>query len=325
MLSLLIFLSFIVIRFAGARGLTTLYWNTNQAGVFSQYLQLKAVYHHCTTRNKQLVVVPSQSYHYPKETLNLCNLFNLPIEIVCAEIPANFSCENNFFLAVANQLEDTCYEGKVFFGSLPKGSGVMYMIRAVELPLQLLFNDMYVSIFENFRNAISRYSQINFTVVHWRRGDQFTSRCKNGKDQSVNCDDAEDLLHKVRHHTNSSTIYVATNEPQNSDAMVLLRKKGFLTYHSLASLMPHAYQSDSLAQLAVDVQLMLDAHTYLAWGVSEVHDVVEYERMRAGKSYCVGHVGSRMREGEQLNWCAYHLGQSPLNGTIDARNNSFSN
>lgn len=32
---------------------------------------------------------------------------------------------------------------------------------------------------------------------------------------------------------------------------------------------------------------MLEASTFLGWGISEINDVVEYERMKAGKSYCI--------------------------------------
>ena len=32
---------------------------------------------------------------------------------------------------------------------------------------------------------------------------------------------------------------------------------------------------------------MLDASTYLGWGVSEVNDVIEHERRLLGKSHCV--------------------------------------
>lgn len=32
---------------------------------------------------------------------------------------------------------------------------------------------------------------------------------------------------------------------------------------------------------------MLEASTFLGWGISEINDVVEYERMKAGKSFCI--------------------------------------
>ncbi|KAJ1429652.1 hypothetical protein B484DRAFT_419051 [Ochromonadaceae sp. CCMP2298] len=110
-----------------------------------------------------------------------------------------------------------------------------------------------------------------YTVVHWRRGDQVT-RCSKRLDTSVNCLPAPHLIAAVRRLSNDSIVYVATNE-QESGQLQLLREAGFLTFEDV---------------LAVEVSLMLAAPTFLAWGVSEIDDVVESERQRGGRTYCVG-------------------------------------
>lgn len=46
------------------------------------------------------------------------------------------------------------------------------------------------------------------------------------------------------------------------------------------------YHTGSVAAAVVDVQLMLDATTFLGWGVSLIHDLVEHARMVQNKSWC---------------------------------------
>ena len=45
---------------------------------------------------------------------------------------------------------------------------------------------------------------------------------------------------------------------------------------------------DDLTALYIEVSLMLQADVFLAWGISEIDDVVEAERKKAGRSYCAG-------------------------------------
>jgi hypothetical protein len=36
----------------------------------------------------------------------------------------------------------------------------------------------------------------------------------------------------------------------------------------------------------LEILLMLEATTFLSFGVGEVHDVIDFERSKAGRSYC---------------------------------------
>jgi hypothetical protein len=36
----------------------------------------------------------------------------------------------------------------------------------------------------------------------------------------------------------------------------------------------------------LEVTLMIEASTFLGWGISEVNDVVEYERMKKNRTFC---------------------------------------
>lgn len=123
----------------------------------------------------------------------------------------------------------------------------------------------------------------NYTVVHWRRGDQLSSRCSQRKDQSVNCGDASELIEEVGRLSSDHLVYVATNEdPQSQDSQTL-RQHGYLLFdEQLSSL----YQHGSVGSFMLEVRLMLDATTFLGWGVSIVNDVIEHERMLRRKSWC---------------------------------------
>jgi hypothetical protein len=284
---------------------TKLYWRANTAGLISQFLQFKVVYQNTQSHHKQLVVVPSKSEHYPGVSITLCEIFVLPEPISCSAVPDTVPCQKDFYLALTNSKANTCYNGRVFFGTVPKGSGPEFMLRAVDLPVSMTFAPVHQQRFQAFRAAAgidkTSANSVLYTVVHWRRGDQLAGRCKRGLDASVNCGHAADLVRKVRQHSNHSLIYVSTNEPQDSPEMHLLRREGFVTYHDVATASLPG-EIDALSVFAIEMQLMLDADLFLAWGLSEVNDVVEHERKLAGKSFCVGHEDSP--EGAQQNWCA---------------------
>lgn len=265
------------------------------------------MYHNCRANDKDLVIKPFINEHYPDQIVNMCQFFSLPASITCSEIPKHVEYTEDIHQALSDRTQDTCYDGRVFYGTMPRGTGSLFMVRAVELHLPLAFSDIYVGLFQAFRGALGiqnspQQGQHNtYAVVHWRRGDQLRGRCRRGLDTSVNCGTADDLAEKVHQHCNLSIIYVATDEPQDSTAMETLRSAGFVTFSDVATA-SFLGQTDSLTVLAVEVQLMLDAEMFLAWGISEVNDVVEHERMQRGKRYCVGQEGE---DRGQVSWCNY--------------------
>ena len=102
------------------------------------------------------------------------------------------------------------------------------------------------------------------------------SRCRKEMDVSVNCRDAPDLAAQVRRYSNDSMVFIATNEPQMSPSMEQLRKEyHFKTFISV----PNFDDLTPMQVLAIETLLMLEATTFLGWGVSEVNDVVEHERV----------------------------------------------
>lgn len=292
-----------------------LYWSPNNAGLFSQYLQLKLLIHHSAPLGRVLVVVPTTSPHYQNKEIKICEIFVVPSNVSCSSLPSKVRCTKNFEQLVGEPLlDDVCYSGTVAFSS---GARVRSLIiKSVDIPLQVpfQFTAAYEAVSILLFNNLLRTSCTNvvhcktlgkpFTVVHWRRGDQLQGRCLKSVDTSVNCQNATALVQRVREFSSDPIVYVATNEPQNSREMAELRRLGFVTYQDAARDNTHLWNADDFAVLAAETHLMLAATTFLAWGVSEINDVVEHERREAGLSHCIGQ--DRPAVELQHNWCTVH-------------------
>lgn len=181
-------------------------------------------------------------------------------------------------------------------------------------------------------------------VVHWRRGDQLQSRCAHAwtglRDFSVNCATAIQLVQAVQTQQALITltgsrinathvpsvqewkrpVLVATNEA-NETILDELRAHRF---YPIMDLMRHhcLYQTgsckttglSSLEEFIVESQFMTDAPTFISYGISQVNDVIEYERMKQGRSWCSqsnsaavkGSVRHKRQQGERnrhSSWC----------------------
>ena len=126
-------------------------------------------------------------------------------------------------------------------------------------------------------------------------------------DRSVNCEEAPQLIRKVKKYTKDSLIYIATNE-RNKSTLNTLKNAGFLLFDDLRKEVAKRSNVSSLNVvdiLAVEASLMLEASSFLAWGVSEIDDVVQYERRQRGNSYCLAQ--EKISSVYELNWCAHVL------------------
>ena len=104
-----------------------------------------------------------------------------------------------------------------------------------------------------------------YTVVHWRRGDQLTTRCKGERDASVNCDNSTVLIELLKNQTQDKLVYIATNEKDDSPQVEILKNEGYKLFsHTNISV------TNMLDMFIYEIQLMLDSTTFLAWGISEV-------------------------------------------------------
>jgi hypothetical protein len=289
-----------------------LFWVPNNAGLFSHFLQLKIVHKLASELERTLVVAPTQSPHYGNLTIDMCAIFDFPRSVSCAAIPEEVPCSKNAKdLTKKKGKPDVCYSGTISFGAQVRGRH--FIIRAVDLPVRLQFSPAHRALADRFFNALvqhvgQRNEPFALTVVHWRRGDQLQGRCGNKIDASVNCADGAALVQKVQARSQADeVVYIATNEPQDSAEMVYLRSKGFVTLSDVVASGGDASLSrmDAFQVLAAEVSLMLRADTFLGWGISEINDVVEFERRQEGRTHCVAEWedGPVLEEARQT-WCS---------------------
>ena len=280
-----------------------LLWFSNNDGIFSQFLQMKIMHYAAQNLNKRtLIIAPIKSYHLPNKTVILCDLFQLPSTIQCFNNEEmhnwnNYYKDSRFLNDIkltimlrspnyGNILEKdelVCFKGLVpFLGSLTRRDAALKAVDFANPPL--ILHKKYRDQFLIFKSNMGLND--NYTVIHWRRGDQLSSRCKQGRDLSVNCNDASYLISFVHNNVDDKKVYVATNEKNSTAELNSLVSAGFLIFNR--SHLPIKNAFDDLQVFMLEIGLMLDCSTFLGWGISEVNDVIENQRMRMKKSYCKG-------------------------------------
>lgn len=300
---------------AKIHGLGVLYWVPNQAGLFSHFLQLKIMQQSAAHVSRTLTIVPTGSPHYGNVTIDMCSIFNLPFGIHCGLPPTDLMCKKNFKeIARMKSDAEVCYSGTITFGSKEKGR--KFVLQAVDLPIRVAFTAHYQTVADLFHRTLMQMKSLledptDFAVVHWRRGDQLQGRCTRNVDASVNCGTAAELLQQVKSSTNHSVIYVATNEPQDSPEMAYLSSQGVVTLADVTTYSndPTLRQPNVFEEVVAEVALMMNAQTFLAWGISEINDVVEHERKLLGRPYCETTRQDPKRDvtEEQQTWCTLTL------------------
>jgi hypothetical protein len=120
----------------------------------------------------------------------------------------------------------------------------------------------------------------NYSVIHWRRGDQVTSRWRcegrlNKRDISVNCDSIQVFLDTIQvtlsgyPSTSGHAIYIATNE-ENATSLSLLRAHGYLTIQDFKHSFQHA------VEYAIVDYLMLTRAMYIfGAGMTSLHTLIK--------------------------------------------------
>lgn len=260
--------------------------------------------------NSTLVLIPTTSKHYGNMRINLCKLFNLSPGILCGRAPKYVKCRYRMPEVVfTDNVTEFCYSGTIMFSnySHTNENPRPHILKAIELDMRLNFSSYSLKYWDAFVEAFGVKSLPlsgfdHLTVVHWRRGDQLRSRCLERTDTSVNCGTASELIDEIKaSKAQEEIVYIATNERPSSRQMKKLRAEGYLAYNDLILNIGNDSLPNSIQILAMEVKLMMMAKTFLAWGVSEIDDVVENERMRSGKQYCVNKA--------YLNntWCAHRL------------------
>ena len=258
-------------------------WFGNKAGIFSQFIQLKIMHFLMQKSRRVLTIAPSYSPHYGDTPIILCDIFVLPDYIRCptvVKLDPDMQCITHSISLdqILSDKNKICYQGPL--PRLGAKSPREAIIRGVDIPLPLRFHSNHTATLQRFKEALGvavTQAAAPYTVVHWRRGDQLSTRCETKRDTSINCGSAEELVALVRDRTNHSLVYVATNEMSGSSELAVLRDAGFnVSSDVVARLAPSSPPLGVVEAVVVEVELMRDATLFLGWGVTEVNDVVEY-------------------------------------------------
>lgn len=310
------------------QGKKYLFFVTNNAGLFSQFLQTRAMYKKAREVGYNLVLSPTKSKHYDNTIVNMCDIFDLPSDILCKYPPTGIPCLEKwpnevYFTSKANAF---CYSGSITFKN-DNMAARKYILDAVDYNrLKLEFSDWALKYWKEFKSSFRAIIKARgydarspYTAVHWRRGDQLISRCQDHSDVSVNCENAEKLVELVKQTVkDDSNVYIATNERSVAELNVL-QEAGFLTYDSVAtkrnvSIFRGGSAPNNIQILAIETKMMLNAKTFLAWGISEIDDTVESVRAQTNLSHCAG-VTRKASTAKQDTWCSRLRARLPADPT----------
>jgi hypothetical protein len=318
-------------------------WVSNPSGIFSQFLQLRQMLRNAERHKLGRVVLSNFTSTHFNTSHSLCDMFDLARSVSC-----NISAVTNVTLSTClktmiglgskrAKLNSTsmCFRGQVF-GS----KGTISKTKRLQLMTwrpKLAFAPRYVSLYRKRLQPllISRGGGNNFTVVHWRRGDQLSSRCKSSwgglRDTTVNCAGASEFLADVRSHQGGDRgqrLFVATNERDAAVLAELRRAEGVTLLSDLITSIigPHPGPASSAAALdareleafLLEALAMLYGPVLLTIGVSTVNDLLESTRKAEGRSYC-----TRTHD-EVDSWCALVKGSGapPASREVGNRNNT---
>jgi len=283
---------------------TPLTWRPSSEGTFSQFLQMRVMLFVTKDLNRSaLHVLSTPNKHLKNTTVSLCDIFVLPERVSCAspspqDIEPNGTTHCRAFsiklrhayfhshydqsrTLIVNNMTHACFNMvSPFLGGQTRRDA---FLRATSFVPPLRFTKPMADHFRNYKRHLLGDATKQYTVVHWRRGDQLTTRCAQGKDISVNCHSVADLVAEVRKYTNDSVVYIATNAHEMSPLDIYtIGKAGFQLFDPFFA----GYGARGVEALAVDAQLMVDATTFLGWGVSLINDLVEHARMLHRRSWC---------------------------------------
>ena len=326
----------------------TLVWRPKNTGVFSQFFQLKYLNKVAREYSRKLIIEAFVSpVHFGKNAIiSMCSIFALSSSNISCIVSNNITdkstealggrkskitkgpLKKKVSLSCSNQLRkqfltlnssEVCFNG-VLFGS----TGLVPLrhrmsIVALDSPI-LQFTSMFMDLYSRLLypellrlarkiSTSARARDGEWTVVHWRRGDQLATRCltdswRGLKDYSMNCASAQDMLIDVRKDRGgnlSEVVFVATNE-KNASILNVLRgsKDVYLLNDVISSLFGGTLPE--LNQFILEVVAMLNSHYLITFGISNINDLVEDTRRRLNKTFCV-----KDEKGNADNWCHHYM------------------
>ena len=134
-------------------------------------------------------------------------------------------------------------------------------------------------------------------ALHWRRGDQANSRCKNHEDNSNNCHSALQFVSSAHQYVQSlfalmqnqshwlapfrerkCIIFVGTNE-DDQHALQILRNGGLKIFRDTG----FGGKVNSLEEFLIETQIMIEADVFYGEGVTGVQPFIHRSRAERGK------------------------------------------
>lgn len=298
----------------------SLLWYGDKDGLMSHFLQLKIYSYLSKTYGRTLYVSPIFSAHYGNKPVQICDVFDVQESldsrlgsVKCSKsITAKSGCLEKLTPALlSSPVLQICYKGPLpnIFGAANRKESVLRAMNLTQVPLRV--NQKYTPLIGAIKAAIGATKK--YTVVHWRRGDQLQTRCNRNRDMSVNCGTAASLVAAIGKLTTDAVIYVATNEPASSEEYKVLQDAGYKLFTAVKDAvvkLNNNQEPSALDTFVLELSLMIDASTFLGFGLTEIKDVVEHERMLRGKTFCLarGAENAVAKTSETGTWCDIHKG-----------------
>jgi hypothetical protein len=283
-----------------------LIWRQNFEGLYSHVLQLKTFIYVFNMFNisRLLLIEDHHSRHYHGDA-RICNYLSFPSNIHCVPYDVGkIPCQNTLSILFDDpETTSLCFQGRPYFTDLL----VTIKYDIAILPPRIQFHSVYHDTFQQIKRSL-QLSTTNYLVVHWRRGDQLTTRCTNTftglHDHSVNCANSSELVNVlarygyVKYDTKKRKIIgqvVLVSNEDDVETLTYLQNQGLLVL--LDRINDPLHSPDDLIHVTIDTLFMLDAQTVLNFGVSTMNDVLEAERMVLKKSFCI-------TPQDNSSWCA---------------------
>jgi hypothetical protein len=315
----------------------SIYFVTSNEGVGSHMRQLFHLWAAGMTANRSIDVVGFHAHrHYPDvPVVHVCDLFQLPSTIRCTtesnlSILTNHKCTYTSTLHPPsfygwdglvlnrsqrfNYRELECLAGQFSSSDNPVLNNTAELQAYVNAYLpRPMFAKKYLDMLPQVKQALG-VGKGDYATVHWRRGDQLWTRCKNA-DISTNCDNekrfVEDLQAEMENHIPKSkmkklTTYIATNEHDGKRLNHLIRNDFKLFYHIRKEFLkvdPPMHMS-TLDVFMVELLLMCNARYFFSWGVSAVHEFMfnHCRDLRPESQQITVCNGTRLNESYKIEW-----------------------
>lgn len=258
--------------------------------------------------NRVIIETPFESDHYNHKPVSMCDIFILPPEIQCSCAsmqhignirkycpilvskigkpgdPDQYGLTVNTSAVTMNiDLKKTgCIAGSMYGLKYTKYESILHD-NPLRLSMPVRFHQDYVWLAERVQRLLNA-RKVAYAAVHWRRGDQLTTRCVSQTkqhDDSVNCQSVKAFISTVKgkleqlkvKHKRRFAIYIATNE-QDPRELRQLHRAGYLTASNITTALQPHLQLSEIELFVLEMLIMCKAEHFWYWGRSTVHNLV---------------------------------------------------